>query len=38
MAENLLKEGNKVNVYNRSEDKTVALVEAGAQKLILQKR
>lgn len=30
MAMNLLKEGNKVNVYNRSEDKTVALVEAGA--------
>lgn len=33
MAMNLLKEDNIVNVYNRSEEKTVALVEAGAQKV-----
>ncbi|QAA34547.1 NAD(P)-dependent oxidoreductase [Clostridium manihotivorum] len=30
MATNLLKEGNKVNVYNRSVEKAVALVELGA--------
>lgn len=32
MATNLLKEGNKVIVYNRSEEKTTALLELGAIK------
>lgn len=33
MAANLLKEGNKVNVYNRSAEKTASLVELGASKM-----
>lgn len=32
MALNLMKEGNIVNVYNRSEEKTAALTDAGATK------
>lgn len=32
MAANLIKEGNKVVVYNRSEEKTSALLELGAIK------
>lgn len=33
MASNLLKAGYKINVYNRSEEKTIPLIELGANKL-----